>query len=324
MQPPKITKRVFIFIFTSVILFLVNILLTSIFPSEKLINFFESTLKLKWVILVFVILSLLIAFLTEYIIKYRKSVRSFKPLISKQNYNYCDIIEELNARLYDEDFKYVDSIQLYKYRNFNDNHCSHIQCNFIGGVVKQGYELNAIQQTYFDFPHNLYKKIDKIADAYRIFKGEDEQKKSILKSALKEKIENVMEDIAKELDKLNTTNKLNEEAYSLYRMFNCYLGLPEFNLNIDLNILDENLKESLNIEKRNNILGAILLDNLYIFQNENSSSKKNRLYFTFPFLTKNHIIVVGTLNLALMNDDVDILNVCKSISEKILGVKHDN
>lgn len=323
MEQPKIIKRVLIFLASTAIISLLDIFLDNILPSNNLIDFFNCKIQLKWVILIVLILCLLIGFLVEYIIQYRKCVKFYKPLNNKLKCDFCNMLEGLGVNLYDEDFKYVDSLQLYKYNNFNDKYGSHIQCNFIGGVAKQGYEINAIQQTYFDFPHKLYKKIDKIAEAYRIYKNEEEQRKSLLKKGLKEKIEDVMSDITKELGNLNPADEISEEAYSIYRMYNCYLGLPDFNLDLDLSTINENLKNALNTEKRNNILGAMLLDDLYIFRNENSLNKKNRLYFSFPFLTKKHIIVVGTLNLDIMGENVDIVKVCESISKKILGVKND-
>ena len=67
--------------------------------------------------------------------------------------------------------------------------------------------------------------------------------------------------------------------------------------------------------KKTGILGAVILDDLYIFRNQNSLAKGDRVYFTFPYDKKRNIILLASISGSCFPSDEEgaIEEYCKRV-----------
>lgn len=75
--------------------------------------------------------------------------------------------------------------------------------------------------------------------------------------------------------------------------------------------------------KKTGILGAMVINDLYIFKNQTGLSKSDRIYFLFPYDTKKHIVFLGSINTSCFSSDNSTIieSYCKRIVDDICSSK---
>lgn len=194
----------------------------------------------------------------------------------------------------------VDSAQIYSYSissSKQKNACEQviIKLQNVAGYAYEGIDINQILQTYYPIDKEYYDQFRYILTLWKIVasKPTNELHSQRYLKYVEELDENMAQLFNTLSDILNqaTIDTINEheEYYNFYRMLTV-LHTILFNMN-SINKLpdkfltknkDKNVESFLNNGKRTGILGAILLEDLFIFRHSGPSSKHGRIYVSFP------------------------------------------
>ena len=294
----------------------------SFFPKENIISWFNGTnLKNKWFVLLCLNLAISIIILICYIINGKRIQKKNNALFYKDDNNKVkSFLGNISGSFYDEEYKCISSLQVYEYREYNDTKSACIQLKFVDGLVKENVEINAIQQTIFRLPHKIYRNVEQIKKKDNVFNSLSAQEKSSQRNDLNEKVNKVINEI---YDEINKTDQDEEVKTTLARILLIYLNHNNFSVEKREELLQEGFLQNKS-NKRDQILGSIVLNKLHMFYNENNESNKHgRPYFSFPYLRDKHILIVCSLDLELLDDSDNIDEICKDIFAKILGGSND-
>lgn len=240
---------------------------------------------------------------------------SKKHIVSSEDLNS---INSILSKIVEEN-EYVESMQAFQYTAKNGQNEKYIKLNYIAGSANERIEINTILQTYFYFSYSLYKKITRVSGYYDTYcKETDPVKKDGLRTIFMKEGNSLCVELLKSLEKISCEDDINERHCDMYRVlakvFPTISGRA-----IESFLKDKSIELSLIKHKKTGILGAIVINDLYIFKNQSSVSKSNRIYFAFPYDKKKNIIFLGSINgLCFPSQNADAIETyCKEIVNNV-------
>lgn len=194
----------------------------------------------------------------------------------------------------------VDSAQIYSYsisssKQKNKGEQVVIKLQNVTGYAYEGIDVNQILQTYYPIDKEYYTQFRYILTLWKIVgRGMTNELHSQEYLKYVKELDKNMASLFNSLSEIlnqATIDNINEheEYYNFYRMLTV-LHTILFNMN-SINELpekfltqneDKSVESFLNNGKRTGILGAILLEDLFIFRHSGPSSKHGRIYVSFP------------------------------------------
>lgn len=255
-------------------------------------------------------LILLIIFIINYIIQLRNDVkRQVTP----------NELEEIQKHLknYVDSFEYIQSIQAYQAWIKNDSNCKYIKVCYLTGAADERIDINSIMQSYFYFPYSIYKKITTTSAYYDQYQAATEPTKQLAyKNNFMKAGQELCDEILTSLNNLQTEDEIGLYHCELYRTFVRFFSAITGKAVVRV-LENENIENALRKKRKSGLLGAIILNDVYVFRNENSINKTDRIYFAFPYDVKRHIIFLGSINSSCFpsNDENDIATYCSDIAK---------
>ena len=295
---------------------LLEVIIGEYIPVEFISTFLQLKISLKFLFPIFLAVIVLIVCLIVYINKSKNA----KAINIKQK--DFEIIENSINRLANE-FGEIESIQAYQYLIKDDEHCKYIKTNFLAGWANERIDINSILQAYYRFPYSVYKKINSFSSDYEeSARAESAEKKIAKKTDYLEKGKKLSEDLLSSLNSIKDVESINEYHCELYRtllvVLNAINGKP-----VESALNDESIETALITKKRTGLIGAIFLQDIYIFKNQNSLSKK-RIYFAFPYNSSKRTKVIFSIAMNNGNNEQekieDLEIVCKEIFERMQNI----
>ncbi len=246
--------------------------------------------------------------------------------------------KEINKTIYPEDTQkmfellsevlnkneYVESIQAYQYQVKNDKSGKYIKLNYVCGVADERIEINSIMQTYFYFPYSIYKKICAVSGYYGDYKREkDPIKKEHKFDTFREEGEKLAKELLDSLKQINTSQEIEEYHCEMYRVALRILSAIQDKAVLSI-LNNKEVEQTLIKRKKTGILGSVVLSDMYVFRNQNSLEKTDRLYITMPFDKEKNIVLLASLtgsNIVGNNskpNENDLEKYCIEIGKQIL------
>ena len=295
---------------------LLDVIIGEYIPVDFISAFLQLKISLKILFPIFLAIIVLIVCLIVYINKSKNA----KAINIKQK--DFEIIENSINRLANE-FGEIESIQAYQYSIKDDEHSKYIKTNFLAGWANERIDINSILQAYYRFPYSVYKKINSFSSDYEeSARAESAEKKIAKKTDYLEKGKRLSEELLSSLNAIKDVESINEYHCELYRtllvVLNAINGKP-----VESALKEELIETALITKKRTGLLGAIFLQDIYIFKNQNSLSKK-RIYFAFPYNSSKRTKVIFSIAMNNGNNEQekieDLEIVCKEIFERMQDI----
>lgn len=211
-------------------------------------------------------------------------------------YRYGEFAKYANGVRFEEILKQfvdkktiVDSAQIYRITRNKENSRIVITLNHVKGYCKAGLDINSLLQTKFVLKYDVYKKFRRgVFRKWNRLKNED--LKSWEAAELYHEISETAKDIAdlilKRMKKIDCIGIVEDNDFSYYRLLSILSlilmggdGLITF----DEVSADDNINRYLRRGKRTGVLGAILLEDVFIFSHKGESKKNGRMYVSFYF-----------------------------------------
>lgn len=232
-----------------------------------------------------------------------------------------DELDSLNKTLLavvDEN-EHVESMQAFQHRVKNDEGRKYIKLSYLAGTANERIEINTILQTYFYFSYPIHKKIRNVSSRYNRYICEQDP---IQKDDYWAEFADAGNDLCNQLmDSLNTINSASEiEEYhcDMYRVLAKLLPTISEEA-IESFLQKSDVEEALIKRKKTGILGALVINDLYIFRNRTSVAKGNRIYFAFPYSIEKNIVFLGSIDGEYFDEMSAVEAYCKSIVSKVCG-----
>ena len=192
--------------------------------------------------------------------------------------------------------EYIESMHAFQYCPMNGQSEKFIKLNHLCGTANERIEINVVFQTYFYFTYSLYKKIITVSGNYDKYINETEPGKKVeFKKIFLESGNDLCSRLLDKLNSINDESEITEFHCDMYRVLAKLLPTISDEA-IEGLLNNRQIENALIKRKKNGILGSIVLNDLYIFYNNNSTVKRNRIYFTFPFNNEKKIVFLGTIN----------------------------
>lgn len=232
-----------------------------------------------------------------------------------------DELEDINKKLdkYVDEYEYIESVQAYQYWCKHDNDSTYIKVGYLAGVADERIDINSIMQTYYYIPYSINKKIKQISDLYnRLSQEEDVNVKQNLKIEFMKNGEELSETILKTLNSLTSVDEIKKYHCELYRILLRILSAISGEA-IEAVLQNKEIEKELITNKKTGILGSIVLEDLYIFKNMSSTSKGDRIYFTFPYDVKRGIVFLASMSSKCFSqiDDKNVADYCENVVKRI-------
>lgn len=239
----------------------------------------------------------------------------------KQRVVSVDELSSLNSILLStvNDNEYIESMQAFQYKIANGQSEKYIKLDYLAGVADERIEINTILQTYFYFTYPNYKKISIISNRYSRYINEtDPIKKDDYRTEFLSAGNELCTYFLETLNNIENESDITEFHCDMYRVLAKLLPAISDQA-IESFLEKDNIEISLIKRKKTGILGAIVINDLYIFRNQNSLSKSDRIYFAFQYNAQKNIVFLGSINTScFVSDSFDSIEVyCKDIVNKI-------
>lgn len=315
------SKKPWYFIFPFLSLIGANIvekIIDSYLSEDLVIAILDKSISIRSVFPIFCALVILIICLISYAVQL--SLRQ-RENYSKQGQD-TDLFDKVLNSVLKQD-EYIESIQAFHYEIKNDNVYKFIKLQYLTGAINERIELNTILQTYYYFPHDIYKRIRATSRCYDYYIKEDNPDgREAAKLHFLEEGEAVCQKIYDILDTLESVEDVRECHSELYRVLVRLLStISDEAIESALGPDKEKIEAELINRKKTGILGSIILNDLYIFRNQNSHTKNNRIYFTFPYQLKKkkNVILLAAIDGRCFPDNRGgaVEEYCKSFISRI-------
>jgi len=228
--------------------------------------------------------------------------------------NHMDYLNGVLKKIINE-YEYVESIQAFQFWPKNDNKRKYIKLSYLTGIANEGIEINTILQTYYYFTYSMYKKITTVSGHYSNYISEkDPVRKENAQTAFLNSGKELCESLLNSLNKIQSIDEIGDFHCEMYRVLARLLTAISGKA-IESFLNNQEVELALIKRKKSGILGAVILDDLYIFRNQNSLGKRERIYFTFPYDKKLKIILLAAINGSCFPSDQEgnIENYCKHV-----------
>ena len=215
----------------------------------------------------------------------------------------------------DED-EYIESLQAFKYYIKNIDKKKYVKLCYLSGAASEGIEINTILQTYYYFTYPIYKKIKLVSSHYDDYiEATDPVKREDAHTAFLESGQELCNNLLNSLNSIKTIDEIGDFHCEMYRVLARLLPAISKEA-FERYLKDEQIEMALIKRKKTGILGSVILNDLYIFRNQNSISKSDRIYFTFPYDRKDNIIMLASISGSCFPSDKEgvIEEYCKRVS----------
>ncbi|WP_294392294.1 hypothetical protein [uncultured Clostridium sp.] len=314
--------------YSPVITLLIGLFLTLLATGNDLPWYIDIFVKNKTVLLVIIIAWLIIAIMhtiyesdlnnkKEEIIKLNEAIKEKNNQLNQSSgiilnkygefarFNKINRFEEI-LKSFVENNVGVDAAQIYKYSSKINGKTMKIRLNYEQGFAYEDVDINGLLQAYYTIDVEYYEKINNIVELWNNLIKNDNI--SVLEyEALEEKLFKSAEDLLTyligELKAISDTSDIQEYHYTYYRILILLINIiaeeKTFSGVLDNEVIEQYLIQG----KRTGILGAVLLNDNYIFKHVGKSSKNGRIYMSFPIkLYDENYVVLISISSSLLND----------------------
>lgn len=262
--------------------------------------------KLNFIIMIFIYM--LIAFIVGGIIEPKnREIEKMKGIIEEKNrqlaqthqivYNrYGEFACFANGVRFEKILKefvdkniIVDSAQIYRITKNREHKRIVITLNYEKGYCKANFDINSLLQTRFILNYGVYIKFRReVWRRWRRLQNENLKswEKAELYNHISKNAKELVDVICERFDKLNNIGIVEENDFSYYRLLSILVlmllgkdGMIEYENVIGDNKINRYLRRG----KRTGVLGAILLEDVFIFTHKGESRKNGRMYVSFYF-----------------------------------------
>lgn len=199
-----------------------------------------------------------------------------------------------------------------------------IPLKFVSGIAKKSSNTNALFNINYTFNKSIYHNIKKLFDLRnRYYSTNNKQRDPNTEKDIQKEALVLFNDIKSDLDSIKSVGDIKDTHYACYKLLeilaNVVIGDKSI-VNCDQLLESNEVEPQLKYGQRTGMLGAIFTENLYCFYNENSMTKKDRMYFSVPISYKQQqLILLGICN---KNDlkvttNCDYVKCCERIYEAI-------
>lgn len=188
----------------------------------------------------------------------------------------------------------IDSAQIYTYSTSLIKKNVQIKLVSESSFAYEGVDINQILQTYYPIQKDIYNKFLQIVHLWKSVQlGLNEQMTAFeyenMQESLTINVQSLFEDIYNKLKDSSKVDALDDSTlFNQYRILTLLYQLSNSSdrFNITPKLLPNNpeLESFLAMGKRTGILGAILLQQTFIFRHAGDSAKHGRIYVCFPFV----------------------------------------
>lgn len=230
--------------------------------------------------------------------------------------------DELNAlnktlmTVVDEN-EHIESMQAFQHRVKNGEGLKYIKLSYLAGVANERIEINTVLQTYFYFTYPTHKKMRNVSSRYNKYLNEaDPIQKESYKTEFLDAGNELCNQLLDSLNALNAVCEIKELHCDMYRVLAKLLPTISGEA-IESFLQNGEVEEALIKRKKTGILGALVINDLYIFRNQTSIAKGNRIYFAFPYSTEKDIVLLGSIDGEYFDEMSAVEAYCKSIVSKV-------
>lgn len=236
-----------------------------------------------------------------------------------------DELNELNKTLLKvvDENEHIESMQAFQHRVKNTDGCKYIKLSYLAGAANERIEINTILQTYFYFSYSIHKKIRNVSSRYNKYLNETDsiQKECYWTDFIRDGNE-LCNQLMDSLNEINSVDEIKEIHCDMYRVLAKLLPTISKEA-IESFLQKSDVEEALIKRKKTGILGALVINDLYIFRNQTSYSKSNRIYFAFPYNNEKDIVFLGAIDGAYFDEMKSVEAYCKSIVSNLCN-NHKN
>ena len=183
----------------------------------------------------------------------------------------------------------VDSAQIYRITRNKEYSRIVITLNHVKGYCKAGLDINSLLQTNFVLKYDVYKMFRRgVFRKWNRLKYED--LKSWEAAELYNEISVTAKEIAsiimKRMRKIDCVGIVEDNDFSYYRLLSILsliLMGGDGIITFDEVSMDKEINRYLRGGKRTGVLGAVLLEDIFIFSHKGESKKNGRMYVSFYF-----------------------------------------
>ena len=247
-----------------------------------------------------------------------KDVESLTKQTSAKQKQYDDLLAQYHSDLpykkltdcldnFFDNTEVLESLQLFSVPKLptieeaNTMSVINIPLKFVSGMAKTSSNTNALFNINYTFEKSVYHNIKKLFDLRNNYYSTNNKQrdpnteKDIQKGALE-----LFNDIKNDLDSIKSAGDIKDTHYACYKLLeilaNVVIGDKSI-VNCDQLLKLNDIELQLKYGQRTGMLGAIFTENLYCFYNENSMTKKDRMYFSVPISYKQQqLILLGICN----------------------------
>lgn len=212
---------------------------------------------------------------------------------------------------------HIESMQAFQYRAQNATGHMYIKLNYIAGEANERIEINTILQAYFYFTYPIHRKIKNVSSLYNKYLSETDpiQKETCWNNFAKDGNE-LCNQLLDSLNALEFANDIEEIHCDMYRVLAKLL--PTISGEAIKSFLQKSdIEEALIKRKKTGILGALVINDIYIFRNQTSIAKGNRIYFAFPYNNKKNIVFLGSVDGEYFREMKEVESYCKSVVSNV-------
>ena len=174
-----------------------------------------------------------------------------------------------------------------------------IPLHFVDGMAKETSNTNALFNINYTLDKSTYHDVKKLFDMRnQYYDRKDSQRNPEVENDIQREAVRVFEMIKDHLNSISSKNDIKDYHYVYYKLLDILANIVIGKGIQYSNLLDApDIEEQLRYGQRTGMLGAIFTEQLYCFYNENSMTKKDRLYFSVPILyKKKRLILLGICN----------------------------
>lgn len=201
-----------------------------------------------------------------------------KKRISSQRVPDQEFMNKLRSII--EDYDYVESIQIYQYKNKQEKDFK-IKLNFLSGLADEDIEINSVMQAYFKIPFKIYKTLKSFCNLYDNYTAEtSEEARTALEVRFKDIGYRLVQTFLTRLNSIQKISEITEYDFVYYRLLRIVFQIINGN-GLARYIVDQDIENYLLRGKKTGLIGSVILNSPQAFKNETSYNKKNRIYFTY-------------------------------------------
>lgn len=199
-----------------------------------------------------------------------------------------------------------------------------VPLHFVDGKAKEFSNTNALFNINYKFDKSIYHDVKKLFDLRNeYYSTKSKQRNPNTEKDIQDNARVLFDRLKDDLDKINDIGEIKSTHFATYKLLeilaNVVIGEKSV-VQCKQLLKSHDIENQLKYGQRTGMLGAIFTESLYCFYNENSMTKKDRMYFSVPIVYKQQqFILLGICN---KNDlkvtkSCDYVKCCEEIYEKV-------